>query len=288
MNSEQIINSDNLLQEIGEDFLQQTTIQSDTLIQLNQSIPQVRFKTIEGKLNLILPPEQELKDEDGMTHITLTWNDLLEQLQQKITAQAEALEPQNLIYLQAGDRLLDARQIQEISEILEPQKLILHSVSTSRRQTAIAAVTAGLCVEQGNKSLTLLNSQLNSQLNSKANSIPQDDPLYVKMTVRSGIEIRHNGSIIIFGDVNAGGEIIATGDILVWGKLKGVAHAGVKGNSSAIVMALHLEATQVRIADFVARVDSPTTNFSPEIAHVSRKGTPSICITPAASFSAQR
>jgi len=288
MNSEQIINSDNLLQEIGEDFLHQATIQSDTLIQpplkSGQSIPQVRFKTIEGKLNLILPPEQELKDEDGITHITLTWNDLLEQLQQKITAQAEALESQTLVYLQAGDRLLDARQIQEISEILEPQKLILHTVSTSRRQTAIAAVTAGLCVEQGNKSLSLLNSQLKSE----KNSIPQDDPLYVKMTVRSGIEIRHNGSIIVFGDVNAGGEIIATGDILVWGKLKGVAHAGAKGNSSAIVMALHLEATQVRIADFVARVDSPSTSFSPEIAHVSRKGTPSICITPAASFSAQR
>jgi septum site-determining protein MinC len=288
MNSEQIINSDNLLQEIGEDFLHQATIQSDTLIQpplkSGQSIPQVRFKTIEGKLNLILPPEQELKDEDGSTHIPLTWNDLLEQLQQKITAQAEALESQTLVYLQAGDRLLDARQIQEISEILEPQKLILHTVSTSRRQTAIAAVTAGLCVEQGNKSLSLLNSQLKSE----KNSIPQDDPLYVKMTVRSGIEIRHNGSIIVFGDVNAGGEIIATGDILVWGKLKGVAHAGAKGNSSAIVMALHLEATQVRIADFVARVDSPSTSFSPEIAHVSRKGTPSICITPAASFSAQR
>jgi septum site-determining protein MinC len=304
MNSEQIPSDDNLLQEIGEDFLHQTTIQTDTLIQpplrFGQPVPQVRFKTIEGKLNLILPPEQELTDEDGITHITLTWNDLLEQLQQKITAQSESLKPNLLVYLQGGDRLLDVRQIQEISEILEIQKLILHSVSTSRRQTAIASVTAGLSVEQENKSLTLLNSQLNSRINSQLNSqlnseliteenaIPQDDPLYVKMTVRSGVEIRHNGSIVIFGDVNAGGEVIATGDILIWGKLKGVAHAGVKGNSQAIVMALHLEATQVRIADFVARVDSPTTNFSPEIAHVSRKGTPNICITPAASFSAQR
>jgi septum site-determining protein MinC len=283
MNSEQIVSDSNLLQAIGEDFLHQTTIQTDTLIQL-QPVPQVRFKTIEGKLYLILPPEQELTDEEGTSHISLTWNDLLEQLQQKITAQSESLEPQTLIYLQAGDRLLDVRQIQEISEILETQKLILHSVSSSRRQTAIASVTAGLSVEQGNKSLTLLNSKLKSE----ENAIPQDDPLYVKMTVRSGIEIRHNGTVIIFGDVNAGGEVIATGDILIWGKLKGVAHAGAKGNSSAIVMALHLEATQVRIADFVARVDSPTTNFSPEIAHVSRKGTPNICITPAASFPSQR
>jgi len=280
MNSQEIVNDSNLLQAIGEDFLHQTTIQTDTLIQLNQSVTQVRFKTIEGKLYLILPPEQELTDEEGNLHITLNWQDLLEQLQQKITAQSESLEPQTFIYLQAGDRLLDVRQIQEISEILETQKLILHTVSTSRRQTAIASVTAGLSVDQGNKSLTLLKSE--------GNAIPQDDPLYVKMTVRSGIEIRHNGTVIIFGDVNAGGEVIATGDILIWGKLKGVAHAGAKGNSSAIVMALHLEATQVRIADFVARVDSPTTNFSPEIAHVSRKGTPNICITPAASFPAQR
>jgi septum site-determining protein MinC len=100
-------------------------------------------------------------------------------------------------------------------------------------------VTAGLSVEQGtNKSSSLL---------SVKTSIPQEDPLYIKMTVRSGIEIRHNGIVIILGDVNAGGEVIA---------------------------------------DFIARVDSPTTNFSPEIAHVIRKGTPNICITPTASFPA--
>ncbi len=282
MNSDQIIN-DNLSQVldlesvVGEDFLQETTIQTDTLIQVE--VPQVRFKTSEGKLNLILPPELEIIGDDGSTHISLTWNDLLEQLQQKIIAQADTLGSESLIYLQAGDRLLDVRQIQELSEVLQTQGLILYSVSTFRRQTAIAAVTTGLSVEQSTKSAILSNSE--------KSVTPQDDPLYVKMTVRSGVEIRHNGSIIIFGDVNAGGEIIATGDILVWGKLKGIAHAGAKGNAQAVIMALHLEATQIRIADFVARVDTPTTNFSPEIAHVSRKGMPSICITPAASFSSR-
>jgi len=282
MNSDQIIN-DNLSQVldlesvVGEDFLQETTIQTDTLIQVE--VPQVRFKTSEGKLNLILPPEIEIIGDDGSTHISLTWNDLLEQLQQKIIAQADTLGSESSIYLQAGDRLLDVRQIQELSEVLQTQGLILYSVSTFRRQTAIAAVTAGLSVEQSTKSAILSNSE--------KSVTPQDDPLYVKMTVRSGVEIRHNGSIIIFGDVNAGGEIIATGDILVWGKLKGIAHAGAKGNAQAVIMALHLEATQIRIADFVARVDTPTTNFSPEIAHVSRKGMPSICITPAASFSSR-
>ncbi len=285
MNSEQILINDNLPQvpapeQVSEgDFLLQPKIESDTLIQPVTIIPQVRFKTLDGKLNLLLPSETEILNEDGSTHLSWTWNDLLEQLQQKISAQADTLGSESLIYLQADDRLLDARQIQELAEVLQTQGLILHSVSTFRRQTAIAAVTTGLSVEQVTKSSSLLNSQKSTD--------QQDDPLYVKMTVRSGVEIRHNGSIIIYGDVNAGGEIIATGDILVWGKLKGIAHAGAKGNSQALIMALHLEATQIRIADFVARVDTPTTNFSPEIAHVSRKGMPSICITPAASFSSR-
>jgi septum site-determining protein MinC len=105
------------------------------------------------------------------------------------------------------------------------------------------------------------------------------------MTIRSGAEIVHPGSVIIFGDVNAGGEVIAEGDILVWGKLKGKAHAGVKGNAQAVIMALHMEATQLRIADFIARVDTPATNFCPEIAYINQQGAPGICIVRAAEYS---
>lgn len=248
------------LPEVGEDLL--------------LGIPQVCFKPIQGGLNLWLPPEAEILAEDGSIYQPWTWQDLVEQLQQKLLAQSEILVPKSLIYLQVGDRLLDIRQIQELWELLESHALVLHSVTTTRRQTAIAAVSYGLNVEQKTIEAPIPHAP--------------EDALYIKMTVRSGVEIRHNGSVIIFGDVNAGGEVIATGDILVWGKLKGIAHAGVRGNAQAIIMALHLEATQLRIADFVARVDRPQTSFLPEVAHVTRKGTPSICISSAASFSAQR
>lgn len=249
-------------------------------------VSQVRFKTIDGKLYLLLPTDKELQEKpeakleaklesEESSFTTFSWTEMLEQLEQRMQASARFLKPRSHVYLQVGDRLLDVRQMQELAEALQVHELILHSIATYRRQTAINAAAAGFSVEQGAFSRDLPGVTAGS-------TAPLEDPLYVKMTVRSGTEIRHSGSVIVFGDVNAGGEIIADGDILVWGKLKGVAHAGAKGNAQTVIMALHLEATQLRIADFVARVDPPSTAFCPEVAHVSTVGVPSIRIVKAA------
>ncbi len=239
----------------------------------NSVITQIRFKTIDGKLTLLLPAEAILKAEDGSEHVGTTWSDFLEQLQQRLSGSEQFWQSGTLVYLQGGDRLLDARQLHELAEALQANQLILHNVATLRRQTAIAAATLGLSVEQGKVANSLTQS-----LSAPA------EPLYVKMTVRSGTEIRHPGSVIVFGDVNAGAEVIADGDILVWGKLKGMAHAGANGNTQAAIAALHLEATQLRIGDYVARVDIPTTQYNPEVAHISTMDTPSICIMQAADY----
>jgi septum site-determining protein MinC len=95
----------------------------------------------------------------------------------------------------------------------------------------------------------------------------------MRTTVRSGIEVRHPGSVIVFGDVNPGGSIIADGDIIVWGKLRGLVHAGANGNARSIVAALQMEPTQIRITDTVARAPSQNPDrFYPEVAYVTRQG----------------
>jgi septum site-determining protein MinC len=239
-------------------------------------IPKVRLQAIDGKLTLLLPDEQILKAEDGSEHNGITWSDVLEQLQQRLSGSDRFWSPGTLVYLQGGDRLLDAGQLHEIAAALQAQQLVLHCVITLKRQTAIAAATMGLSVEQGKVANDLVQA---------ASAIAE--PLYVKMTVRSGTEIRHPGSVIVCGDVNAGGEVIADGDIFVWGKLKGVAHAGASGNTQARIMALHMEATQLRIGDLVARVEPPSTQYFPEVAYVNMTGTPgtpSICIVAAADY----
>jgi septum site-determining protein MinC len=105
----------------------------------------------------------------------------------------------------------------------------------------------------------------------------------LQITVRSGVEIRHPGTIVILGDLNPGGEVVAAGDIFVWGRLRGVAHAGANGNRNCRIMALQMEPTQLRIADAVARAPgTPPTQFYPEVAYVTPEG---IRIARATDFS---
>ena len=59
--------------------------------------------------------------------------------------------------------------------------------------------------------------------------------------------------MVIVGDVNPGSEIIATGDILIMGNLRGLAHAGAKGDKTSIVAAFRLQPTQIRIANYISR-----------------------------------
>lgn len=87
---------------------------------------------------------------------------------------------------------------------------------------------------------------------SQANPHDASPPLVVRQTCRSGTRIESPAELVILGDVNPGAEIIASGDIVVFGTLRGVAHAGAQGDREARIWALHIEPQQLRIADLVA------------------------------------
>ncbi len=88
-------------------------------------------------------------------------------------------------------------------------------------------------------------------------------------TVRSGQAIWHPGSVIVFGDVNAGAEIVAGGSVVVWGVLRGTVHAGAGGDDTAVVCALALEPTQLRLGGKIARPpDEPRAQRRPELARL--------------------
>ena len=76
-----------------------------------------------------------------------------------------------------------------------------------------------------------------------------------KGSLRSGQKIEVEGSIVIIGDVNSGAEVIAADNIAVIGTLRGLAHAGAKGNKQAIIAAGLFDAVQVRIANIVKEID---------------------------------
>ena len=69
--------------------------------------------------------------------------------------------------------------------------------------------------------------------------------------VRSGQRVEYEGSLVILGDVNDGAEVIAGENIIILGILRGLAHAGAKGNKDAIIAASSIEAPQLRIANII-------------------------------------
>jgi septum site-determining protein MinC len=100
--------------------------------------------------------------------------------------------------------------------------------------------------------------------------MPRNNARLVKGPLRSGQRIYAEDNLVVFGDVNPGAELIAGGDIMVMGVLRGVAHAGVPDNIAAIIAALSLKPTQLRIGHFISR--SPEFQekheTGPEIARV--------------------
>jgi septum site-determining protein MinC len=78
---------------------------------------------------------------------------------------------------------------------------------------------------------------------------------YHRGTVRGGQTLQQVGNIVVVGDVNPGAELVASGDIVVFGVLRGIAHAGAQGDRAARVAAIELAPTQLRIATHIAAGD---------------------------------
>lgn len=103
------------------------------------------------------------------------------------------------------------------------------------------------------------------------NGLDEGMSKFYRGTLRSGHKIDFDGNVIVMGDLNPGGEIIATGNVVVLGSLRGTVHAGSDGNKEAIIVALALRPTQLRIADIITRPpddEEKSIGIYPEMAYI--------------------
>lgn len=137
------------------------------------------------------------------------------------------------------------------------------SVSTSTAQTASTDDVAHV-VDSAGDSAGDSARQTDRLTSATQEELPSDgtDGLLVRRRVRSGQTLRHPGHIVVIGDVNPGAQLIAGGDIIVWGKLQGTAHAGALGDDSAVICALDMSPSFVRIADATSRSPSSSSQRS--------------------------
>ncbi|MCI8273546.1 MAG: septum site-determining protein MinC [Clostridia bacterium] len=95
---------------------------------------------------------------------------------------------------------------------------------------------------------------LHSIMRSYKKDIEVSKTIFHKGSLRSGQKIESEGSIVIIGDVNSGAEVIAADNIAIIGTLRGLAHAGAKGNKEAIITASELDTVQLRISNIVKEI----------------------------------
>lgn len=94
---------------------------------------------------------------------------------------------------------------------------------------------------------------------------------FIRGTVRNGQRVFYEGNVVVIGDVNPGGEIIAGGNIVIFGILRGLAHAGATGNRDATIVCSRLQPTQIRIAALISRPpedEDEVQPIYPEIVYV--------------------
>ena len=101
--------------------------------------------------------------------------------------------------------------------------------------------------------------------------IKSSETRFYKTSLRCGQKVEFEGSIAILGDVNAGAEVIAEENIIVLGELRGLAHAGAKGNREAIIAANKIDCPQIRIADKIKEFEKEDLEETKKYIYINEK-----------------
>jgi septum site-determining protein MinC len=191
------------------------------------------------------------------------WQGLMDELDQRLQEKASFFKG-GRVALAVGPRQLTPLHLEEIGQLLGRHNVTLWAVESEAGSTQEAATQLGLEVGLG--------IPIRSVGTAQPAQKPTGDALWVQRTLRSGQVIQHPGHIVIIGDVNPGAEIKAGGSVIVWGRLRGVVYAGVgEGQGEkAVVCALQLSPTQLRIGEYISRApaDEAEHDWAPEMASV--------------------
>ena len=180
------------------------------------------------------------------------WAELLEALRDQLEQAANFFNGAQVM-VDIGERALAEDELAALLELMRQLGLRPDSLASTARESRNAARAAGIAARP---------------ISREPAAEERGEALFVQRTIRSGQVVRHYGHDTILGDLNAGGEIIAGGNVVVWGRLRGTVHAGALGDRGAVICALELAPTQLRIADLIAVPPAGRADRFPEVARV--------------------
>ncbi|MBW7883687.1 MAG: septum site-determining protein MinC [Caldilineaceae bacterium] len=202
------------------------------------------------------------------------WPDILSALAERLEQSASFFR-QSKVALDVGPRPVVEDELARLLKLLEEHAMTLAVVRTGSERTFESALALGLTA-----TLESSDGVAMADASPAASNQTSDSYFVYRGYLRSGHRLRRTEHVLIIGDVNPGAEVISSGDVLVWGRLRGVVHAGAGGSQRAIVAALDLEPTQLRIANLTAIGPDPkpgqpgrffwrrSQNKRPEVARI--------------------
>lgn len=155
------------------------------------------------------------------------YHDLLEELKARLSERRQHYSdgPLLSVKVEAGNRYLDPAQREEIQAIIRSEKMLVVEEITSN------VMTVEECDER----------------------LRRQSLLQVRQTVRSGQVLEAPGDLLVIGDVNPGGQVVACGNIYIMGALRGIAHAGADGASDKVIVSSLMKPTQLKIGSVFSR-----------------------------------
>lgn len=149
------------------------------------------------------------------------------------------------VALDVGNHILRAAELGLLRDRLSSKGITLWAVVSNSPVTEGTAQVLGLATR-------ISTPRPERTIKPLDTNLAGENAIFVHRTLRSGFKVSHHGHVIVLGDVNPGAEVIAGGSILIWGRLRGVVHAGADGDDSAVVCALEMQPTQLRIAGLLS------------------------------------
>jgi septum site-determining protein MinC len=196
---------------------------------------------------------------DGLL-ITLdgaSWPELVDAFVKNVEERSSFFQGARVV-LDVGLNELRVAELSTLRDQLSERDITLWAVLSESAVTETTAQNLGLA--------TRISKPQPVENKIPLKDLPEDTAIWVKGPLRSGGQILFEGNVVVMGDVNPGAEIVAGGSVIVWGRLRGVVHAGAQGNEKAIVCALELVPTQLRIAGEIAISPKKQGKSQPEIA----------------------
>ena len=167
--------------------------------------------------------------------------------------------------LDVSSQVLHVNELVELRDKLSERGIALWAVISESPTTEKTAQLLGLATR-------ISKPRPEESRHFSVENLGEETAMFLSRTLRSGTRIEFAGHVVVLGDVNPGAEIVAEGNVIIWGRLRGMVHAGSKGNRAAVICALDLSPTQLRIADEVSAVLKPRENPRPEQARINENG----------------